>query len=227
MANAQETADEGDLAHDLAHDMGKAAGEHLRLCVATRAERPPAELIRFVAGPDNTLVPDLARRLPGRGVWVSADAASLEKAIKVRAFSRALKREVRVPPDLAANVVNLLARRATDALALANKAGLVTAGFAQVEPFLESGKALALLHGSDAAAGGRDKLDRKWKAISAARGRDAAVVDWLTIDEISLAMGRPNVVHAGLTDGGASRRFLEEARRLRGFRSGREQTTTD
>lgn len=223
MENTRDTADECDTSHD----RGKPAGEHLRLCVATRAERPPAELIRFVAAPDGAIVPDLARRLPGRGVWVSSDKATLAKAMKTNAFARALKRQVRVAPDLAENVEKLLARRVADCLALANKAGLVTTGFAQVEPFLESGKALALVHGSDAAPGGRDKLDRKWKAISAARARNATVVDWLTIDEISLAMGRPNVVHAGLTDGGASRRFLEEARRLRGFRSCRDETTTD
>lgn len=212
MASAQPTAGEDDA--------GKPGGDQLRLCVATRAERPPGELIRFVAAPDGTLVPDLARRLPGRGVWVGADPASLAKAIKTSAFARSLKRQVKVPPDLAESVERLLARRVGDALAMANKAGLVTTGFAQVEAFLADAKALALLHGTDGAQGGRDKLDRKFKAICAARNREAVIVDWLTTDEISLAMGRSNVVHAGLKVGGASERFLDEALRLKRFRSG-------
>lgn len=205
-------------------DGGKAGGEQLRLCVATRSERPPGELIRFVAGPDGTLVPDLARRLPGRGVWVSSDRDSLARAIRTNAFARGLKRQVKLPLDLAQSVESLLARRVADTLALANKAGLVSTGFAQVEAFLADPKALALVHASDGAAGGRDKLDRKFRAIRTACNRPAVIVDWLTSDEISLAMGRSNVVHAGLKAGGASERFLGEALRLKGFRSGSDRT---
>lgn len=207
-------------------DGGKPGGEQLRLCVASRAERPPEELIRFVAGPDGALVPDLARRLPGRGVWVTADRQSLTKAVKTNAFARGLKRQVKLPSDLIEDVEKLLLRRVGDALAIANKAGLVTTGFSQVEAFLADAKALALLHGSDGAEGGRDKLDRKYKAIRTACNRPAVIVDWLTIDEISLAMGRSNVVHAGLKEGGASERFLSEALRLKGFRSGSDVPVT-
>ena len=219
MANALPAAEED--------DGGKAGGDRLRLCVATRTERPPGELIRFVAAPDGTLVPDLARRLPGRGAWVSADRTSLAKAIKTNAFARGLKSQVKVPPDLMECVERLLARRAADALALANKAGLVSTGFAQVEAFLADPKALALVHASDGAPGGRDKLDRKFKAIRTACNRPAVIVDWLTSDEISLAMGRSNVVHAGLKAGGAGERFLVEALRLKGFRSGSDRTGSE
>jgi predicted RNA-binding protein YlxR (DUF448 family) len=198
----------------------EAAGGQLRLCVATRVERPPEQLIRFVVAPDGTLVADLARRLPGRGVWVTADRTSIAKAAKVNAFARSLKRAVKVPPDIIETTEKLLARRALDALALANKAGLVTTGFAQVEALLAEPRILALVHGADAAPGGREKLDRKYRAIATAAGRDTVIVDWLTIDEISLAIGRLNVVHAGLTNGGAGQRFLGEARRLQRYRSG-------
>lgn len=205
----------------------EAAGGQLRLCVATRAERPPEQLIRFVVAPDGTLVADLARRLPGRGVWVTADRTSIATAAKVNAFARSLKRAVKVPADIVETTERLLARRALDALALANKAGLVTTGFAQVEALLAEPRILALVHGADAAPGGREKLDRKYRAIAAAAGRDTVVVDWLTIDEISLAIGRLNVVHAGLTNGGAGQRFLGEARRLQRYRSGFDTPPTD
>lgn len=191
-----------------------------RLCAATRAARDPDELIRFVADPDGRLVPDVARRLPGRGVWVGADRASIEKAIKTKAFARSLKRQVTVPEGLADMIEAQLVRRLCDALALANKAGLVSTGFEQVDKLVEGGKAAALLHGSDAAAGGRAKLDRKFEAVARDRGTAARIVDALTIDQISLAMGRSNVVHAGLIQGGATTRFLSEAERVERFRSG-------
>lgn len=197
-----------------------AGGGSLRLCAATRAVRDPEDLIRFVAGPDGTLVPDIARKLPGRGVWVSADRASVAAAVAGKAFARSLKRPVTVAADLAQIVEGLLARRALEALSLANKAGLVSIGFSQVEALLESGRAVAVLHGADAARDGCDKLDRKFKAIAGDQGRAIQIVDAFSIQQISLAMGRTNVVHAGLTEGGATTRFLNEAGRLLRYRSG-------
>ncbi len=200
----------------------EAAGDDAsrRLCAATRLPRDPAELIRFVAAPDGSLVPDLARRLPGRGVWVTADRASLQQAVKIKAFARSLKRAVTVAADLPDVVEAQLLKRAMEALALANKAGAVSPGFEQVDALIGSGDAVALAHGSDAAAGGRAKLDRKFEAVQRDRGRQAPIVDVLTIEQMSLAMGRSNVVHAGLIHGGATERFLTEAERLKRFRSG-------
>lgn len=195
-------------------------GDSRRLCAATRVPRAPDELIRFVAGPDGRLVPDLGRRLPGRGVWVGADRAAIEKAIKTKAFARSLKRQVEVPEGLVEGIEAQLVRRLSDALALANKSGLVAFGFEQIDKLLEAGKVAGLVHGSDAAPGGRQKLDRKFHAVSRAAGRQAAIVDVLTIEQISLAMGRANVVHAGLIQGGATERFLSEAKRVERFRSG-------
>lgn len=192
----------------------------LRLCVATRQERAPDELIRFVAGPNGILVPDLARRLPGRGVWVTAEKAAVVAAIKAKAFARSLKRPVQVPEDLAERVERLLARRATEALALANKAGLVTTGFEKVDALIGRGEAAALLCAHDAALGGRERMQRKFGAVQAARGRPARVIDALSSEQMSLAMGRSNVVHAALTQGGAAEHFLSEAERLARYRSG-------
>jgi len=206
--------------HPKKHDVEVEARGSLRRCIVTRAERPPEDLIRFVAGPDGVIVPDLARRLPGRGVWVTAELAAVESAIKAKAFSKGLKRQVAASPDLAQAVDALILKRVLQALSLANKAGLVSSGFDKVEALVEGGRAAVLLHGFDAAAGGRQKLDRKFTAIQRDKGKVAPIVDWLTIEQLSLAIGRSNVVHAGLTNGGATKRFLSEAERLRRYRLG-------
>lgn len=208
-------------------DFGNEAGGSARLCIATREERPPEELIRFVAGPDGAVVPDLARRLPGRGVWVTARRDVLEQAVKSKAFARSLKRPVNVGSDLADAVDRLLVRRALDALSLANKAGQVACGFDQVDALVSRNDAAALIHGSDAAAGGRQKLDRKFEAIQRDLGKTAQIVDCLTIQQMSLATGRSNVVHAAVIQGGAAKHFIKEAERLRRYRSSTNAFTTD
>ncbi len=204
--------------HD--HDDGVAAPGSLRRCVVTRAERDPADLVRFVVDPAGTIVPDLARKLPGRGVWVTADSATVAAAAKGNAFAKSLKRQVVVPADLSNVVESLFVKRVLEALSLTNKAGLVTTGFEKVDALLGSSRAAALLHGSDAASDGRDRLDRKFTAVGREKGRSGPIVDWLTIAQLSLAIGRANVVHAALKQGGATNRFLREAERLRRYRSG-------
>jgi predicted RNA-binding protein YlxR (DUF448 family) len=201
-------------------DAGERGEGSLRLCVATRVERAPEDLIRFVAGPDGGLVPDVARRLPGRGVWVTAEKAAVAAAVRAKAFARSLKRPVRVPDDLAERVEQLLERRVADALALANKASLVVTGFEKVDALIGRGEAAALVCAHDAALGGRERLQRKFTAVQAARDLPARVIDALTVEQMSLAMGRSNVVHAALTQGGAAEHFLSEAERLARYRSG-------
>ncbi|MEQ1714927.1 MAG: RNA-binding protein, partial [Hyphomicrobium sp.] len=185
-----------------------------RLCAVTRETREPDDLIRFVLAPDGFVVPDLERRLPGRGVWVTASRETLEKAIKTKVFSRGFKAEAKADADLAGRLDGMLVRRVTDTLALANKAGLVSAGFQQVESSLEKGVVGVLVHGADAAADGCHKLDRKFKAIQNDLDRAAPIVTALSVTEMSLAMGRPSVVHAALIPGGLTKRFLREAGRL-------------
>jgi uncharacterized protein len=200
-------------------DDGEAAGS-LRRCILTRVERDPADLLRFVADPEGRLVPDLSRKLPGRGVWVTADKASVTAAAETSAFAKSLKRAVTVAADLPQTVEALFVKRALEALSLANKAGLVTTGFEKVETLISGGRAAALLQGADAAEDGKRKLDRKFAAIQRDSGKAAPIVDWLTIEQLSLAIGRSNVVHAALKQGGATQRFLLEAERLRRYRSG-------
>lgn len=211
-----------------------------RMCAVTRVQLAPSQLIRFVRAPDGSIVPDLALRLPGRGVWISLDKGTVELAARQNAFARSLKRPVTVPDGLADQVEQLLRRRCAGALALANKAGLVVAGFAKVDAAIEKGKVVALVHAADAAEDGRGKLDRKLAAICAARNPSATsasadepsadnsaasattdvpeTVADLTSDELSLALGRENVVHAALSKGGAAQHFLNEAGRFRRYR---------
>ena len=198
-------------------DDGDARGS-LRRCIVTRSELSPDNLIRFVADPAGGIVPDIARKLPGRGVWVTGERSAVEAAVKVNAFAKSLKRQVTVPKDLPQIIDALFVKRLLNALSLANKAGLVSTGAEKVEKLLDSGRAVALLHGADGTSEGRRKLDRKFTAIQRDKGQSARVVDWLTIEELSLAMGRSNVVHAGLIQGGATKRFLSGAERVRRYR---------
>jgi predicted RNA-binding protein YlxR (DUF448 family) len=192
----------------------------LRLCAVSRVQKPPEELIRFVAGPDRAIVPDLARRLPGRGVWVDATREAVAEAVRRKVFAKSLKQNVSVPSNLPDLVERLLQKRLAEAVSIANKAGLLVAGFAKVGELIEGGRAVALIHAADAAADGASKLDRKFKALGGLEGALATIILELTGAELSLALGRPNVIHAAAAEGGASRRLIEEARRLGRYRLG-------
>ena len=192
----------------------------LRTCIVTRRELAPEAMIRFVPAPDGSVVPDLARRLPGRGAWVTATREAVTTAVKTRAFAKSFKRPATAADDLPDLVERLLARRLLDAISLATKAGELLTGFGKVDGVIGSGEAIALLHGSDAAADGRHKLDRKYTAISDSLEQPVVIVDTLKIDELSLAIGRGNVVHGALREGGAARRVVAEAERMLRYRSG-------
>ena len=203
---------------DIDLDAGPRAQERERMCVATRTVRPVADMIRFVIGPDGEAVPDLKRKLPGRGVWVTATQDALSEALKRKALARGFKREVRLPADLVARTGQLLERAALDALAMAGKAGLVATGFTRVEAALAQEKVVALLHAAEAAADGVRKLDA---ALRRRLEHDPIVtIGILTSAQLDLAFGRPNVVHAALLAGPPSDTFLARLQRLERFRSG-------
>jgi uncharacterized protein len=189
-----------------------------RLCIATRTVRPVGEMIRFVAGPDGAVVPDLRRRLPGRGVWITARRPAVEEAVRRRAFARSLKDNVKVSADLPAVLEGLLERWVLDALSIAHKAGLVAPGFAKVEAAIAAGSALALLRARDAGAEGGRKLaaafHRRQEDIVEAR-----IIEAFTTAQLDLALGRLNVVHAALLAGRASETFLERWQILASFRA--------
>lgn len=179
-----------------------------RRCIVTGEVQPKAGLIRFVVGPDGTVVPDILEKLPGRGMWVTADRAILDKAGKGQ-FSRSAKQPVRVPDTLAEDVESQLARRVTDLIALARKAGLAVCGFEKVKDALEKGGIRVLLQASDGSQRGKSKL---WTPTG------ARYFGCLTSSELGLAFGRQSVIHGALASGGLSDKVVEEAAKLRGLR---------
>lgn len=189
-----------------------------RLCIVTREVKPVSEMIRFVIGPDQHVVPDLRRRLPGRGVWVTATRAAVAQAVKRRAYARGFKADVGVAPGLADEVERLLERSALDALSIVRKAGRAALGFAQVERALASEPVVALLHAADAGREGVRKLAAARSRLGE-KAEDVPVMDRFTAAQLDLAFGRPNVVHAALLAGSASDGFLARYRNLERFRA--------
>ena len=189
-----------------------------RRCALTRAHRAKSDLIRFVLAPDGTVVPDLKERLPGRGAWFTAAHDTISDASKRKAFSRALKADARVPDDLAEQVDGLLTEQALGAFALANKAGAVVFGRAKVEEALKKGRTIALVHAADAAVDGSRKLDGKARAVTGGQGIRAICA--FTADQLGLASGRTNVIHAALIQGGAAQKFLTAVSRVERYRQG-------
>jgi predicted RNA-binding protein YlxR (DUF448 family) len=204
-------------ARDIELDTGPRADGLERLCVATRTVKPVADMIRFVVGPDGEAVPDLKRKLPGRGVWVTATHDALADAIKRKALARGFKRDVRLPADLVARTEQLLERAVLDALAMAAKAGLAAVGFGKAEAALAQGEVVALLHAVEAAPDGVRKLDA---ALRRKPSGAVNVIGSLTSAQLDLALGRPNVIHAALLAGPPSDTFLARLQRLERFRTG-------
>ena len=191
-----------------------------RYCALTRQLKPVAEMIRFVVGPAGEAVPDVKRKLPGRGIWITASRAAIDEAIKRKVFARGFKRDLKVAEDLAAQTEDLLKRAALDALAMAGKAGLLVAGFAKVEAAIADHGLLALIHASDAAEDGKRKLTGPLQRRNTAESREIAVIDAFTGAELDLALNRSNVVHAALLAGPGSDTFLARVARLARFRTG-------
>jgi len=195
-----------------------------RMCAVSRKQRPIDELIRFVVSPQGEVVPDIKRKLPGRGLWVTASCFAVAEAVRRHQFSRGFKRDVRVPAALAADTDNLLARSAVEALAIAAKAGRVISGFAKVEAVLQSrakGTAIeALIHAADGAEDGIRKLDALARQNAGNRGQTPQfpIIAALTSAELDLALGRSNVIHAALLAGPASKTFLSRSQILVRYR---------
>ena len=185
----------------------RAAGSE-RLCVVTREVRPTDAMIRFVAGPDRAVLPDLKRKLPGRGAWVTARRDTLAAAVKRGVFARAFGADVSVAPDLPARVETLAEKSVLDALAIARKAREVVTGHARVEAAAEEGAAVAFLQAREAGAEGARQI---MAAIRRGYGENAGnivVIRAFTSAQLDLALAHPNVVHAALLAGRASETVL-------------------
>ena len=158
-------------------------------------------------------MPDLKQVLPGRGVWVTLSRHAVAEAASRKVFARALKREVRLPDDLADLVARLLHKDAMSSLSLASKAGLVVAGFDKTEATLKHGRAAVLVAASDGAADGRRKLFAKLRGA----GQEDRLVECFASADLDLALGRTNVIHAAINPGGLAQKFLACARRYEFF----------
>ena len=197
-----------------------------RFCALTRELKPVSDMIRFVVGPGGDAVPDLKRKLPGRGIWITATRDAMTDAVKRNVFSRGFKREVKVSRDLAGDVERLLAKAALDALAMAGKAGNVVSGFAKVEASLGGDGVLALIHAADAAPDGKRKLNSALQRNISAGSREIALIEAFNGVDLDLALNRLNVVHAALLAGPASETFLARVARLTRYRSGKSPDST-
>ena len=194
--------------------------ETTRMCGLTRQEKPVAELIRFVLGPDGVLVPDTEAKAEGRGVWISLDQQAVAEAVKKKVFGRSLQCEVALPEDLPGLVRLRLEQRLLQALSMARKAGQLVTGATKVRGLLDTGDLVALLTASDASPDGRSKMVGPLKALHHA-AREEGVEDFsvphfelLSSEQLGLALGLENVIHAALTKGAAAQSAVEKARRL-------------
>lgn len=187
----------------------------LRRCVVTRERLPKERLIRFVVGPDRSLVPDLAADLPGRGMWLSASRDVLESARDkgglARAFARAARGPVAVPADLPAMLDAALVRRIGELLGLARRAGQAIAGFEKAREWLRSGRASLVLEASDGSEAERARF------LSGSTGI-VAVVAPLPAAALGRMFGRDHVVHVAIAPGRLAERLHGEADRLAGLR---------
>ena len=197
------------------------------MCAVTRQVRPIDELIRFVVSPQGEVVADLKRKLPGRGLWVSASRQTVAEAARRNQFSKGFKRDVRVTPTLAADTEALLVRSVVEALAMAAKAGQVVSGFSKVEGALAQRQVQALIHASDGAADGIRKLDAiaRQKTGNGDESRGFPVITALTSEQLDLALGRSNVIHAALLAGPAIKTFLSRSHVLVRYRMADDDKT--
>lgn len=211
---------------DLDHGPRTDKSATMRMCAVSREVRPIDELIRFVVAPSGDVVPDLKRKLPGRGLWVGASRKTVAEAVRRHQFSRGFKRDVRAAATLPADTEALLERSCTEALAMAAKAGQVVSGFAKVEGLLEQGRAAALIHASDGAADGIRKLDAiaGQRTVNSGESPGVPIVTALTSAQLDLALGRSNVIHAALLAGPASKTFLSRCQILVRYRMDGDKT---
>lgn len=195
-------------------------GENGRMCIVTRESGDPDALIRFVAGPDGSVVPDLKRQLPGRGCWVKAERALVDKAVAKKAFARALKSDVKASAELGAEVDRLLLAQLAGMMNLARKAGQFVTGGMNVDKAVRGGAALAVFHAADAAADGVRKIDQARKAYRYAADEDEEIASFrfATAAEMEGLLGQNAFIHAAALAGQAGEGVVKRAIMLEKYR---------
>ena len=194
------------------------ASKEERRCIVSGEVGPREALIRFVIGPDDQVVPDLGERLPGRGLWVTATRKAVETAAAKGLFAKAARTKAVASEGLADEVEALLAKRAAAALGLARKAGALVTGFEKVMAEISAGRLAILIEARDGSEDGMRKLAGALKSRYAALHKaPAPILRPLWGDEMGLALGRANVVHAALTTGSMERKVFGDLARLESF----------
>lgn len=200
------------LRHDTPRDAAPRDGQTTqRRCIATGELRPREEMLRFVVDPEGRLTPDVAGRLPGRGIWLSPDRDSFKRACTRKLFERAARRVLSIDDGLDDRIETLLASRCVDLIGLARRAGQAFAGFEKVRAALLQGRGVLLLAARDGAEDGRAKLR--------AAAPELPVLDSLEAEELGRAFGRERTVHAAVSRGALATRLQVEMRKLTGFRA--------
>ncbi len=209
-------ADPADQTHEAQTHAAKTHAEasRQRRDLVSGAVMEEARLIRFVAGPDGAVIPDLSRKLPGRGMWVEASRAAVDHAARKGGFSRSAKAKLSAPIDLADQVEALIARQCLDRLGLARRAGALTSGFEKVSAVLKSGKASWLIEASDGSPDGRRKIMGVWRKSP----NPPQICGAFNADELSLALGLGHAIHTAFPAGRWAERWTEALGRLAGFR---------
>ena len=204
---------------DVDVDDGDAVND--RTCIVSREAANPETMIRFVAGPDDSVVPDLRRKLPGRGCWVTADRAMIEKAVAKNIFARALKKKVSVDPAMAETIERLLVTDLAGMINLARKAGQFVSGSMKVDAAVRSGAAIAVMHATDAADDGVRKIDQARKAFHLGMETEAEIPSWRLFDSPTLEalMGENAFIHAAVLAGQAGEGVVKRANMLARYRS--------
>jgi predicted RNA-binding protein YlxR (DUF448 family) len=201
----------------LAHKMEETEhGSRERRDIVSGTIMPDSRLIRFVASPDGVVVPDVAAKLPGRGLWVEASRDAVNKAVEKKLFARAAKAQVTAAADLAARAEKALVTRMLGDLGIARRSGQLVLGFDNVLRALEGPKPpKVLIEAFDGAKDGKRKL----YAAAHRLELNCTVIESLTSAELGLALGRENVIHAAVQPGGLAERLIFDAERLSGFRA--------
>jgi predicted RNA-binding protein YlxR (DUF448 family) len=198
--------------------LAAAERERERRDLVTGEVMPEERLVRFVAGPGGVVVPDVARKLPGRGLWVEARRESVDLAARKGGFSRAAKAKLTAPADLADQVDRLLAARLLSGLGLARRAGDLILGFEKAAAAIEAGKVAWMVEASDGSADGRRKLRQSARRAAASNLRSPQLLGVFSAEELGLALGLGNVIHVAFLAGRGAGRWTIDVERLSGFR---------
>ena len=184
-----------------------------RTCIVTRSEKPIEDMIRFVTDPENNVVPDLKRNLPGRGVWITASAEHVAKAIEKGMFSRAFKKPVKADPDLTVLIRQLLNSRISGLLSMAKKAGNLTKGQNNVEEQIRKKNASLIIIATNNRGDGKQKI----QSLLEKHSPQTQYVELFTSDELDSIVDGVNTVHISLSESGITEQIRSMAEKLQRF----------